>query len=253
MFQADHVVVWTPDRDAVLEALSAATGLPILDGYAPEGRVQARGVRFANGPFLDVHEAPEPGPVLVGLGGRVADAEALAARQGWRARVGAGQDEPWDILSFRRGQGVLSHLFVIDYRLEQVVTRRVFNRGLYHLPPVGGPPLARVWIAAEDVEAASRDLSAFGFVVAGEVRSSIAPYTGRLHRGERGDVVVCSGEDAVVRIDAPGDDALRIVAVGPRLTAVVGHDPLGAPADNSLLRHHGCRVAGSPVARTTFT
>lgn len=226
MFQADHVVVWTPERDAVLEALSAATGLPILDGYAPEGRVQARGVRFANGPFLDVHAAPEHGPVLLGVGGRLADAEALAERQGWRARVGAGQDEPWDILSFRRGQGVLSQLFVIDYRLDQVVTRPVFNRGLYHQPPSGGPPLARVWIAAADVEGASRDLEALGFAARGEVRSGVAPFVGRLHRGARGDVMVCPGEDAVVRVDAPGDADLRVIALGPKLTAVVGNDPV---------------------------
>lgn len=230
MFQADHVVVWTPDRDAVLAALSAATGLPILDGYAPKGGVQARGVRFANGPFLDVHEAPEHGPVLLGLGGRLADAEALAERQGWRARVGAGQDEPWDILSFRRGQGVLSHLFIIDYRLDQVLARPVFNRGLYHLPPSGGPPLSRVWIAAADAEAASRDLSALGFVAAGEVRSKLAPFAGRLLRGARGDVVVCPGEDAVVRIDVSGDRPLRVVALGPRLTAVVGRDESAGPS-----------------------
>lgn len=230
MFHIDHVVVWTPDRDAALGALSAATGLPILDGYAPEGRVRACGVRFANGPFLDVHDALEPGPVLMGLGGRVADAEALAGRQGWRVRVGAGQDEPWDILSFRKDQGVLSHLFVIDYRPDQVVTRPVFNRGLYHLPPTGGPPLARVWIAAADVEGASRDLSALGFAAAGEVRSSLAPFAGRLHRGARGDVVLCSGKDAVLRIDAPGDGPLQVVALGPRLTAVVGRDTSAGPS-----------------------
>lgn len=216
--------VWTADRDAALAALSAATGLPILDGYAPEGRLQARGVRFANGPFLDVHEAPEHGPVFMGLGGRLADAEALAARQGWRTRVGAGPDEPWDMLSFRKDQGLITQLFVIDYRLEQVVDLPAFNKGLYHLPPAGGPPLARVWIAARDLARAGADLVALGFEDGGAVRSDAAPFEGRLYRGARGDVVVCGGEDAVVRIDVPTERPLAEVALGPKLRAVVGRD-----------------------------
>lgn len=224
MFAIDHVVVWTADRDAALSALSAATGLRILDGYAPEGRLQARGVRFANGPFLDVHAAPGHGPVFMGLGGRLVDAEALAARQGWRVKVGAGPDEPWDMLSFRRDQGLITQLFVIDYRLEQVADLPAFNRGLYHLPPAGGPPLARVWIAAVDPGRAGRELVALGFEDAGEVRSQAAPFGGRLYRGARGDVVVCAGEDAVVRIDVPTESPLAEVALGPKLTAVVGRD-----------------------------
>lgn len=224
MFAIDHVVVWTADRDAALAALSAATGLPVLEGYAPEGRLQAKGVRFANGPFLDVHEAPGQGPVFMGLGGSVAAAEALAARQGWRVRVGAGPDEPWDMLSFRKDQGLLSQLFVLDYRLEQVTGSAAFNRGLYHLPPAGGPPLSRVWIAAADVARAGRDLAALGFTDGGEVRSAAAPFGGRLWRGGRADVVVCAGEDAVARIDVPTDRALTEVALGPKLRAVVGRD-----------------------------
>jgi hypothetical protein len=226
MFEIDHVVVWTAERDVALEALAAATGLPILEGYAPEGRLQARGVRFANGPFLDVHEAPGHGPVFMGLGGRLADAEALAERQGWRVRVGAGPDEPWDMLSFRKDQGLLTQLFVIDYRLEQVTALPVFNRGLYHLPPAGGPRLARVWIAAADGARAAGDLAALGFEASGEVRSEAAPFEGRLYRGSRGDVVVCAGEDAVVRIDVPTEGALAEVALGPKVRAVVGRNAI---------------------------
>lgn len=224
MFEIDHVVVWTAERDAAVEALAAATGLPVLEGYAPEGRLQARGVRFANGPFLDVHEAPGQGPVFMGLGGSVAEAEALAARQGWRAKLGAGPDEPWDMLSFRKDQGLLTQLFVIDYRLEQVTGSPVFNRGLYHLPPAGGPPLSRVWIAAADVDRAGRDLAALGFTDGGEVRSAAAPFEGRLYCGGRADVVVCAGDDAVVRIDVPAEAPLVEVALGPKLRAVVGRD-----------------------------
>jgi len=225
MFHIDHVVVWTADRDAALAALSAATGLPILEGYAPEGRLQAKGVRFANGPFLDVHEAPAHGPVFLGLGGRLSDAEALAARQGWRVRVGAGPDEPWDMLSFRKDQGLITQLFVIDYRLEQAAALPAFNRGLYHLPPAGGPRLARVWIAAADMARAGADLVSLGFEDGGAVQSAAAPFAGRLYRGSRGDVVVCAGEDAVVRIDVPTEVALTEVALGPKVTAVVGREP----------------------------
>jgi len=224
MFAIDHVVVWTTARDAALSALGAATGLPILDGYAPDGRLQARGVRFANGPFLDVHAAPEDGPVFMGLGGRVADAEALAARRGWRVKLGAGHDEPWDMLSFRKDQGLVSQLFVLDYRLEQVEALPAFNRGLYHRPPAGGPELARVWIAAADADRAGADLAALGFEAGGEVRSAAAPFEGRRYRGARGDVVVCAGEDSVVRLDVAADGPLAEVALGPKLTVVVGRE-----------------------------
>lgn len=224
MFAIDHVVVWTPDRDAALAALSSATGLPILDGYAPEGRLVARGVRFANGPFLDVHEAPAEGAAFLALSGRVAQAEELAARRGWRARVGAGPGEPWDLLSFRKEQGLLSQLFVLDYRPEQVTASPAFNRGLYHQPPAGGPPLTRVWIAATDAARAGRDLAGLGFEAGGEVRSAAAPFEGRLYRGSRGDVVVFPGEDGVVRIDVPTDRALTEAPLGSRLRAVVGLD-----------------------------
>ena len=224
MFEIDHVVVWTAERDAAVEALAAATGLPVLEGYAPEGRLQARGVRFANGPFLDVHEAPGQGPVFMGLAGSVAEAEALAARQGWRAKLGAGPDEPWDMLSFRKDQGLLTQLFVIDYRLEQVTGSPVFNRGLYHLPPAGGPPLSRVWIASTGVDRAGRDLAALGFTDGGDVRSAAAPFEGRLYCGGSADVVVCAGDDAAVRIDVPAEAPLVEVALGPKLRAVVGRD-----------------------------
>lgn len=64
MFEIDHIPVWTRDRDGALERLSAATGLPILDGFAPDGRRVARGLRFSNGPFLDVHQAEADGGVV---------------------------------------------------------------------------------------------------------------------------------------------------------------------------------------------
>ena len=226
MFEIDHVVTWTPERDTAVAALAALTGLPARDGYAPDGRLQARGLRFANGPFLDIHAAPADGRVLMGLEGPLIEAQALADRQGWRTKAGAGPDEPWDMLSFRKGQGLLTQLFVIDYRPEQVASRSAFNRGLYHLPPTGGPRLARVWIATTDTAQAGVHLAALGFAAAGAIRSDVAPFEGQLHRGPRADVVLCSGEDSVIRIDAPTAEPLQTVALGARLTAVVGRDQL---------------------------
>ncbi len=202
MFQIDHIPVWTRDRDGALDRLSAATGLPILEGYAPDGRRVARGVRFSNGPFLDVHEAEGEGPPLLGLAGDVPAAEALAARQGWRARAALQREEPdaepWSILSFRRGQGLLSSMFVIHYaKAPEAWTSPIFNGGLYHLPAGEGPALRRVWVTADDVDEAGRALEALGFVPGAETRSSIAPFAGRTYRGSRADLVLASGEDAV--------------------------------------------------------
>ena len=96
----------------------------MLDAWAPGGVVRARGVRFANGPFLDIHSAESGSGALVLLSGPLAEAEALAERQGWRAVARRREDAPvearppWSILAFRRGQGALSHLAVIDYEVD---------------------------------------------------------------------------------------------------------------------------------------
>ena len=54
MIRLDHIALWTRRRDELLAALCDAAGMGVIDGYAPGGRVVARGVRFANGPFLDI-------------------------------------------------------------------------------------------------------------------------------------------------------------------------------------------------------
>jgi hypothetical protein len=230
MFEIDHIPVWTLDRDGALQRLSDATGLPILEGFAPDGRRVARGVRFSNGPFVDVHQADAEGPALLGLSGHLHDAEALAGRQGWRARAERPPDEPdaspWSILSFRRGHGVLSAMFVIDYATEpEAWTSPIFNGGLYHRPAGFGPALRRVWLTAADVGDAGRALEALGFVPAGEARSSVAPHAGQTYRGGRVDIVVARGEDAIVRFDIDGDGPAQIIQIGARLTAVTGRDP----------------------------
>lgn len=228
--EVDHIAVWTPERDAALQRLSAATDLPILDGYAPDGAVAARGVRFSNGPFLDVHQSHEPGPVLLGLACPAAEAEALAARSGWRVKRTASPDEPWDIVAVRKGQGVASLMFFIDVHPTELAAAPAFNRGLYSLAPGPGPRLSRVWISARDPDAADQDLAALGYIGGGEAVSPDGSPAGHLWRGGRADLLLCRGEDdAVFRIDIATSGPRNTLAFGPGLTAAIGH--LSGPDD----------------------
>jgi hypothetical protein len=115
----DHVVIRVPDPDGLADSISEATGLPVLRGWTPGGERISRGVRFANGPFLDIFPAAEPQPSPVGLGGSVEAVHALGEARGWRL---AGEQEaaafPWKLAAFKRKQGALSALFVIDYHRE---------------------------------------------------------------------------------------------------------------------------------------
>jgi hypothetical protein len=230
MFEIDHIPLWTFDRDGALQRLADTTGLPILDGFAPEGRRIARGIRFGNGPFLDVHQADAEGVALLGLSGDVHAAQALAARRGWQTRTALRRDEsdaePWSILSFRRNQGLLTAMFVIDYAKDpEAWISPIFNGGLYHWPAGQGASLWRVWLTAVDPGQAGATLEALGYTAAGEARSSVSPGFGRTYRGTRCDIVLAPGEDAVVRIDVGGEAPAQVVEIGPRLTAVVGYEP----------------------------
>ena len=238
MFHLDHIAAWTPERDAALGALSQAVGLPIVEGYAPQGRRVARGLRFSNGPFLEVHQSEAPGPVLIGLAGELRAAEAVAGEQDWRFRLrrGGGPDpEPWSILAFGRGQGLLSSLFVIEYAEDEAAWRSpVFNGGLYHLPPVGGPPLSRVWVTAADVGQAREVLQALNFWAAAEVESPVWPHQGQVFQGRHADIVLAEGDDGVQRIDIATDGPAQVIPLGERLRALVGRawgefEAAGAP------------------------
>jgi hypothetical protein len=120
----DHLVVRTPHRDAVVSALVDRTGRSAMAGYSERQSVVSRGVRFANGPFFDIFSWPPDMPrrePLVALEGEIDRAQELAARQGWAAVAhrpgdgGAAPAPPWSTLSFRRGQGLISSIFVIEY------------------------------------------------------------------------------------------------------------------------------------------
>lgn len=218
MFEVDHIPVWLTDRDRAVTMLAEATGLPILEGFAPQGRRIARGVRFGNGPFVDLHQADEEGPVFLGLGGDAHAAEAIARRSGWKARLTphTAGGEPWTILSFAPGQGLLSRLFVIQYVTGDAAwSSPVFNGGLYHRPACGGAALTCVRLAAADRVRADADLRALGFRADGDGR----------YRGGRADLVLVDGEDAVLQVDvaAPGP-SVRIPLGSQIAAAVGGHD-----------------------------
>jgi hypothetical protein len=235
MLLLDHLAIWAHERDTLVRRLAEFSGCPALDGYAPFGPPVARGVRLAGGAFFDIHQAEGEAPaghVLIGLRGSIDKAERLATGQGWRFRVGRWRDatdgSPWSLLSFRRGQGVLSRLFVIDYATEpQAWTSPAFNRPLYRAPaPREGARLVRVWLQATDPDDAARVLMALGFTEAGEMDSAHPPSRGQLFRGVAGDLVLTPGtEDAIVRCDLDGPARARAEAFGEGLSIVVGESP----------------------------
>ncbi|MCR5877447.1 hypothetical protein [Phenylobacterium sp. J367] len=164
-FALDHVWIATADRDAVLDRLSRITGLPVLDAWAPAGVVQSRGVRFANGPFLDVHGAESGAGAVVLLRGGIAEAEELAAQHGWAVKAQRREDAPadrrppWSLLFFRRGQGALSGIAIIEYEIDpQGYALAEYDQPLLFLDsaPSDGPRLARVTVGG------GGDLAALG-------------------------------------------------------------------------------------------
>lgn len=160
----DHVVIRVPDPDALAERISRATGLPVLRGWTPGGTLTSRGVRFANGPFLDIFPAPEPQPSPVGLAGSVEAVEALVAARGWRIAAEPDADRfPWKLAAFRRRQGALSAFFVVDYDLRAPAwADEEFSGELFD--PASAQPgtarLARIHVAGS--EARREDIEALG-------------------------------------------------------------------------------------------
>lgn len=171
----DHIPIWTHQRDALLTALAQFAGMAAVDGYSPGGRVVARGVRFANGPFLDVHQLPDtvsagPARFLVALRASADEIGALAERHGWRVKLDRRADAaephlqpPWSLASFRRGQGVLSQTFAIEYH-RGAATTADYAVPLYDpdAPPTGPARLDRVRLPVDDRAAAGEALARLG-------------------------------------------------------------------------------------------
>lgn len=233
-FAVDHIVIRTPARDQLVGLAATATGLPALDGYAEGGDLHSRGVRFAGGPFLDVFKAEAPSVALI-LRGRIEAVEALAAAQGWATRLVRREDRPagspafpWSMALFRRGQGLLTQISVIDYDPDPGAWASPdFDRALYPIrpPPGTGARLARVWLGATDRVRARRDLEALGYAPTGPVQSGFAPHEGELFRGVGTVLVLCDRADGVVRLDVAADTGpARVVALpgGPAMVLVEG-------------------------------
>ncbi len=225
-FAVDHVVIRTPGRDGVVRQVAQACGLAVLHGFSQGETVHSMGVRFANGPFLDGFEAQAPTMALI-LGGAVDEAERLADAQGWAARFDRRETRPkehpafpWSMAMFRRGQGLLTQVSVIEYAREpQAWADPDFSGPLYRPAPQGRARLSRVWLSTSDLARAERDLTALGYAAAGEVESEFWPHTGRRLSGPVADLVLFGGPDTVARLDvATGGQAREVVIPdAPRL------------------------------------
>ncbi len=224
------MVIRALDRDGLAAKVAALSGRPLLAGYRggdPQGSV---GVRFANGPFLDIFgESATPAALI--LQGPLSDLESLAAAKGWAFRshrretiTDPAQDQPWSMLMFRRGQGLLTQISAIEYADDPAPWALPDFSGPLYPPnpaPDTGTRLRRVWVGAQEVARAAGDLAALGFVAAGPVHSEFPPHEGTLYRGSRADLVLFAGPDGVARLDIDGRELQRI-ALTPDLALVAG-------------------------------
>ena len=200
------------DRDGWCDRLAESTGLPVLDGWSPDGGLWSRGVRFANGPFLDIHNPPpdeEPPPPSVLLRGSLAEAETLAGQRSWRFKASRRSDaqpdqaSPWSLGYFSRGQGVLSRIGLIEYEVDPATCGNPeYSVPLFALRSASGSGarLDRVWMGVEDEDAAGLELCALGFTPVGEVRAP-PDRVGRRFAHTVCDLVLFQGQDGVSRLD----------------------------------------------------
>jgi hypothetical protein len=228
-FALDHVVIRTPDRDGLVAEIASAAGLDVLQGYATGGKIHSRGVRFANGPFLDIFHADSPGAALI-LAGSVEDVARHAAPLGWKVRVDRHDAPPpghpvypWSMAHFRRGQGLLTLVAVIDYVHDAAAWAEPDYAGDLYKPGLAldaSSALTGVWLGAQDVERAERDLARLGYVFLDEVASLYWPHAGRRLSGLGADLVLFEGDDGVARLDLAtgGTQMKEILELGaPRL------------------------------------
>jgi hypothetical protein len=240
MLDIDHIVISTPARDAMVQLLSAATALPALDGHLAGGEVRSRGVRFANGPFLDVFQA-EGAQTLLALSGSIDKIRRLCADRRWAIRVQRRADHadpqtaaPWSILSFRRRQGVVSSMFIIEYERDpQAWTAPDYAGPLYNADTAPGATLTRVWLRSADVRMADADLRALGFERTDAISSDFAPWRGVVYHQRSGELVLCEARDGesegVIRFDiAPAVNDPDAVLTALQDSPHVSFSPSGA-------------------------
>ncbi|MEM7662885.1 MAG: hypothetical protein AAF292_11610 [Pseudomonadota bacterium] len=145
--ELDHIVIRTPNRSALLTDLTHRFGLAALRGFTLNGVTYSEGVRFSNSQFIDVFDHPSEKPKfepLLAFKGDIAHIETIAAKHGWSARTHFRTEfpkesrPPWSTLSFRRGQGLISSIFFIEYEENlSAWTAGPYNGDLYdrHLSP----------------------------------------------------------------------------------------------------------------------
>lgn len=239
MVTLDHIAIWTDRRDHLLAALGEATGHVGLDGYAPGGQVVARGVRFANGPFLDVHQVGSPSPDagqpfhrLIGLCGEIDQIERQITAAGLRVKASQRREAahpeleaPWDLLSFRKGQGLASQMFVIAYH-PGASTSPDFAGPLYEPARrgAGSATLSRVWLPEADLDAVRAVLAALEIQPLGPVQSRLPPYDGLAFDLGSTQLVLAKpwGPPSAMRLDIHADQlAASIASPLPEITLVL--------------------------------
>ncbi|MEM7687516.1 MAG: hypothetical protein AAF291_00710 [Pseudomonadota bacterium] len=137
----DHIVYKSPQRSRLIGRLNDGHGFKVLPGFKWNDQLLSEGVRFSNGPFIDVFDWPPakaPFKPLLAIEADLADAEGAAQKQGWSFRVFRHRDvpvderPPWSILSFTRGQGLVSSLFLIEYEDDPEAWRNKQFSGLLY-------------------------------------------------------------------------------------------------------------------------
>ncbi|OYU70459.1 MAG: hypothetical protein CFE28_10950 [Alphaproteobacteria bacterium PA2] len=239
MVELDHIPIWTDRSDRILAFLNERLGMGILNGFSPGGQVIARGVRFRNGPFLDIHQLGRVLPGfdrafhrLVGLAGSIDHLERLGDQHGWKSKTSRRSDAErpdlaphWSTLSFRRDQGLISDIFVIEYDLETPGGPDLAGP-LYDLaaPGAGEVVLDRLWLPVDDAAEARSTLEALGASPLGARASSSPPGEGEAFRLGSVEIVTSApwGPDRSLRLDLshPGGLTMEASPV-PGLTFVV--------------------------------
>jgi len=165
------------------------------------------------------------------LAGEIDGAARLASQQGWRSKAQRRSDAPvpaeassWSILSFRRDQGLLSQLFVIEYH-PGAATTPDYAQPLYDrsAPPRNGP---NVWLRIQDAASAERVVATLGGQAVGHVESGFPPYAGTRFRFPGADLIIAGDPtpetQGVCRVDISGTAPPAGYPLGETFLAVIG-------------------------------
>lgn len=168
----DHLVIRTPQRRRLLNDLADRFNLQTLQGFKSKAVILSEGVRFRNGPFIDVFDWPSQKAAfnpLLAIEGNIARVQQIAGKNGWKIRVHKREDipaddrPPWSTLSFARGQGLISSIFIIEYEdAPEAWALEQFSGLLYDRSAlsVGDAELYRIDVNCTDINNAQLQLHA---------------------------------------------------------------------------------------------